>query len=96
MDEIIVQVAIPIALVVFLVWFIKSRNQKQKTERESRLFIICPNQNCGYSGAGREQGARSGCLLVVLLCLGILPGIIYLLFFGKPGIVCPKCGMKIR
>ena len=96
MDEIIIQIVMPIALVMFLLWFIKSRNKKNQAEKLSRLFIICPNQNCGYRGTGREQGARSGCLLVVLLCLGILPGILYLLFFGKPGIVCPKCGMKIR
>ena len=58
--------------------------------------IICPNPNCNYVGPGKRSGGGCGCLLVVLLCLGILPGIVYLLFFGKPGIVCPKCGMKIR
>lgn len=96
MDEIIVQVAIPIALVVFLVWFMKSRNKKNQLEKSSRLFIICPNQSCGFRGTGKEQGGKSGCLLIILLFLGILPGILYLLYCGKPSVICPKCGMKIR
>ncbi|WP_337746931.1 hypothetical protein [Victivallis vadensis] len=58
--------------------------------------IICPNPNCGYRGKGKVDGRKSGCLLIVLLCLGIVPGIIYLLWSGKKGIVCPKCGMRIQ
>ena len=42
--------------------------------------IICPNPNCGYRGPGKRDGGSSGCLL---LC-------------GTPGVICPRCGMRIR
>lgn len=67
-----------------------------KIGKKNEEFIICPNPNCRYQGAGKQSGTTSGCLLVVLLCLGILPGILYLLFVGKPGIICPRCGMRVR
>ncbi|WP_288594149.1 hypothetical protein [uncultured Victivallis sp.] len=66
----------------------------EKTEKEG--FIICPNPNCHYQGQGKREGSTSGILLVLLLCFGILPGILYLLFAGKPGIICPRCGMRVR
>ena len=96
MDEIIVNIATPIVIVICLIWFINSINKKNQLEKSSRLFVICPNPNCGYRGTGKESGGTSGCLLLILLFLGILPGILYLLFCGKPGIICPKCGIKIR
>lgn len=96
MDEITVQIVMPIALVMFLLWFIKSRNKKNQEKKLSRIFIICPNNNCGYRGTGKEQGGKSGCLFIILLFLGIIPGILYLLYCGKPSVICPKCGMKIR
>ncbi len=58
--------------------------------------IICPNPNCGYRGPGAKDGGSSGCLLLILLVCGVLPGILYLLFCGKPGVVCPRCGMRVR
>jgi len=62
----------------------------------SQQHIICPNTRCCYTGPGKVSGGTSGCLLLILFCLGILPGILYLLFAGKPGVVCPRCGMQIR
>ena len=61
-----------------------------------RYRIICPNGNCNYRGMGKVMGRRSGCLLIVLLLFGVLPGILYLLFSGSSGVCCPKCGMRIR
>lgn len=58
--------------------------------------IICPNPNCGYRGEGKVDGSKSGCLFLLLLMLGVLPGILYLLFAGKQGLICPKCGMRVR
>lgn len=58
--------------------------------------IICPNPNCGYRGRGKRIGGQSGCLLVILLCLGIIPGLIYMMFSGASGIQCPRCGMRVR
>lgn len=66
------------------------------SEESKRNQIICPNPNCGYKGKGKESGGKSGCLLIILLLFGILPGILYLLFAGSKSIVCPKCGCKIR
>lgn len=58
--------------------------------------IICPNPNCGYRGPGKRDGGSSGCLLLILLLCGLLPGILYLLLCGTPGVICPRCGMRIR
>lgn len=73
-------------IVLVLLWLIDMRGRK----------IICPNAQCGYRGTGRATGGRSGCLLIVLLMLGLIPGLIYMLFTGKSGVCCPKCGMRIR
>lgn len=72
---------IVIVMIVFVVMRVKSRK------------ITCPN--CGFTGQGKPDGA-SGCLTIILLMIGIIPGILYLLFCGKSGIICPKCGMRIR
>lgn len=60
------------------------------------MMIRCPN--CGYEGKGKKLGSSCLDLLVAifLLCLGILPGIIYLAWqHGKAHrIVCPACGFK--
>lgn len=92
MPEFVIAFLMGSAIIVFLLIFLKNYNKM--IERQN--FIICPNLNCGYRGSGVKSGGSSGCLLIILLLLGILPGILYLLFCGKPGIVCPKCGMKIR
>lgn len=86
-------VVVAFALIAGLIAVAKKSNQA----KQNANMIICPNSNCKYSGPGKSDGATSGCLLVVLLCLGILPGIIYLLFCGRSNsMVCPRCGMRIR
>lgn len=69
-----------------------------RTERTRRreLQIICPNPNCGYRGKGVRTDGTSGCLFMLFLCIGVVPGLLYLILCGKPEIICPKCGMKIR
>lgn len=50
---------------------------------------------CGYAGppVTASHGGPSGCLAVVLLCVGILPGVLYLLFAGSTETrSCPQCG----
>lgn len=59
-------------------------------------YIVCPNPNCGYTGVGERYGGSSCLLLIILLCLGILPGILYLLWAGEPKLKCPRCGVRIR
>jgi hypothetical protein len=62
----------------------------------NRNDIICPNPNCGYVGPGVKKARGSGCVLVFLLLLWILPGILYLIFMSGYTINCPRCGIKIR
>ena len=58
--------------------------------------IRCPN--CGYKGEGKLVGTNALDLLifVCLLVLGIIPGILWLVFqAGKAKkSICPKCGYK--
>jgi len=60
------------------------------------MMIRCPN--CGYEGKGKELGTSCLDLLtaIFLLCLGIIPGIIFLVWQqGKAHkVVCPACGFK--
>jgi hypothetical protein len=53
--------------------------------------IKCP---CGYYGEPNEKGGTIGCLFIVLLIFGIIPGILYLLFAGESRKTCPKCGRE--
>lgn len=85
--------ALVVAVVVVAVIMLLVINRKMVNKS---LQIICPNQNCNFRGTGKRCGGSNGCLLIVLLLLGIVPGIIYFLFFEKSGVQCPKCGMKIR
>ncbi len=51
---------------------------------------------CGYAGppVTASHGGPSGCLAVILLCFGLLPGVLYLLFAsGTYTMSCPQCGM---
>ena len=57
--------------------------------------IICPNPQCGYNGPARME-ARGSCLVAGLLfLLGILPGVLYLIFRRGYRYYCPKCGLQI-
>lgn len=68
----------------------------QYSEGTMDEFVICPNPNCQYRGPGKKVGGSNGCLILVLLCLGILPGLLYLMLCEKKGVACPQCGMRIR
>ena len=61
--------------------------------------IICPNQNCNYRGPTTAEKHGSILLFIFLLCLGIIPGLLYLLYLAlvwERFVVCPKCGVMIR
>jgi proteolipid membrane potential modulator len=58
--------------------------------------IICPNQNCGFKGIGKASGGKSLIILLLLLFLGILPGLLYAFWPIKQHLACPRCGMQIR
>jgi rubrerythrin len=64
--------------------------EKAERQFDSRTHICT---QCGYSGHPAYVSRVSGCFLIVLLCLWLLPGILYLLYaWGKPKRqMCPKC-----
>jgi hypothetical protein len=72
----------------YVMFVIRSRN--------TFLKIICPNNNCRYNGKGIERGGKSPLLTIILLCLFIIPGIIYLMRPAKRQLFCPKCGLQIK
>jgi len=57
--------------------------------------IICPNPNCGYVGKPKKV-ARGSCLIgIILLCLFLLPGILYFMFMSGYRYQCLRCGVQI-
>jgi len=83
---------VPLILIFGLVWFFVVRPAIKERKRE----IICPNPNCGHKG--RPIIKHKGSLLVglLLLFLGVIPGLLYFIFYHKKYYICPKCGVKIR
>jgi hypothetical protein len=59
-------------------------------------WIICPNANCGYVGDGERRARGSATVLVLLLLIGIIPGIIYAIVFAGDAFYCPRCSAKAR
>lgn len=61
------------------------------------ILIGCSQTNvrcsCGYDGAVKVRGGSLGCLFL-LLCIGILPGLIYLIVC-RNRYFCPACGREI-
>lgn len=60
-----------------------------------RCRIICPNVNCGYEGPARRRARGSAIVGVVLLCLMVLPGVLYLIFAQGYRYYCPNCGIQV-
>jgi hypothetical protein len=57
--------------------------------------MICPNPNCKYEGPAEAEHRGSYFVMFLLLCLCILPGVLYALACGGSRYKCPKCGMQI-
>lgn len=49
-------------------------------------------KSCSFEGAPKKKGGGSGLVFIFLLCFGIIPGILYLIFVGRQQLICPKCG----
>lgn len=63
------------------------------------LLLLNPDKRiqctCGYKGMPETVSAPSGCAFILLLCIGILPGLIY--YFAIPTILkCPQCGASVK
>jgi hypothetical protein len=57
--------------------------------------FICPNPNCGFRGRIKPKYKGSGCLCIILFCLGFLPGLIYMLVAFKTEYKCPNCEIQL-
>lgn len=57
--------------------------------------IICPNGNCGYTGAAQRRARGSIVVGLLLCCCFLLPGILYFMFMSGYRYYCPKCGIQL-
>ena len=58
--------------------------------------FICPNPKCSYVGeASREPKGSWGAALLLLL-LGLIPGLLYCVFASGYRYTCPRCGLVLR
>ena len=55
---------------------------------------VCPNPKCTYEGEGQIRKRGSWITLIFLLLIGVLPGILYAIFFGGHNTYCPRCGIE--
>lgn len=58
----------------------------------SRPTHIC--SQCGFAGKPKMESQQNGCIVLILLCFFVIPGIIYIIATSKARPVCPKCGGK--
>jgi hypothetical protein len=59
-------------------------------------WIICPNPHCGYKGEPARKINGESCLIfLILLCLFIIPAIIYAAMSDEYRLYCPRCKMRI-
>lgn len=58
-------------------------------------LIICPNSNCCYRGPSRRISRGSMWITLLLLCIGIVPGLLYSIFCERSSLHCPNCGIKV-
>ncbi|MCG2710686.1 MAG: hypothetical protein L6246_10280 [Thermodesulfovibrionales bacterium] len=60
-----------------------------------RKKIICPNVNCKYRGIAKATKRGSILVGLFLLCILILPGLLYFAFMDGYNYSCPKCGQPM-
>lgn len=66
-----------------------------KTPAPNGPTFRCPNPNCTYEGAAVVIERGSVGLGVLLLLLGLVPGIVYLALCVGRDYKCPRCGLKV-
>ena len=54
--------------------------------------MVCANPNCGYRGPAASKPKGSRAALWMLMCLAIVPGLIYAILYSGTVYYCPKCG----
>lgn len=59
-------------------------------------YAVCPACRACAPPRIVSTGGPSGCLTILLLCFGIIPGVLYLLFAGSVDHrVCAYCGLGL-
>jgi len=58
--------------------------------------FICPNPKCSYVGEPSREPKGSSMMALLLLCLGLIPGLLYCVFASGYRYKCPKCGLVLR
>jgi len=91
---------ITLIVLVAIFYFMYAYNKSQKAKRAEaeriRKTIICPNVNCGYTGAAKKTARGSTAVGLILCLFFLLPGIIYFVMRGGYRYSCPRCGYQIR
>lgn len=96
------------AFVVGIVWSIYAMNQSNaeaiaealrndrlpshKRKVDGRNFIACPC--CGRRGPGVRRRKGSAVVMVFLLCIAIIPGLLYAILCNGYTLSCPKCNYR--
>lgn len=57
--------------------------------------VICPNPNCGFRGVPTKRSRGSVAVLLLLLLIGVIPGLIYAIVYGVSRLFCMKCGLEV-
>ena len=73
-------------VVAFFCFFVMALCFRQK-------YIKC--HRCGHEGDFKTSGGPNGCAFILLLCIGILPGLIYM-FAVPTHRSCPRCGQEAK
>lgn len=60
------------------------------------MEIICPNPNCEYKGESKKVKRGSLLLGLILLLIGVVPGLLYFIFCYTTHYYCPNCGNEIK
>jgi hypothetical protein len=77
---------------------VKMLDKKSVSNKESQIVnnhIICSNVNCGYKGEAKKSSKGSILIALFLLCLFIIPGVLYLIFCSGSRYYCPKCSLRV-
>jgi hypothetical protein len=67
--------------------------EQQRLTEVQQGVLKCPN--CGHRGQPIQKARGNWIVLIVLFCLWIVPGLIYLLAYHGFKKVCSKCGKTL-
>lgn len=69
------------------------RDAAAAEERKRKSFVLCPK--CGHFDNPLRKPRGNLIVFAILLCVYIIPGLLYVLWFNGYKGVCSKCGKKL-